>query len=268
MIDLSLTDPVTHIDGTVESRAYAPEHLVGPAGILQGGLASGLLLAAARAADRFGAPPTSVDARLHAPTPVDKYLRARAKRTAGAHYDAEVLDGDTVLVSGTVELGGHDPTPRVPDLAALAAVPLPDAQPEASVAPACWVCGRDNPHGLHLYPAWTPDGSIVQGWIPSEELAREDGMLDNLAICAVLDCPTVFCATDAMEEAGFGGALLAGFHVRFFRDAPVMEPLRVVARFDDADGRKLRARSALIDEEGTVYAMASALQIGVAEFPA
>jgi hypothetical protein len=40
-----------------------------------------------------------------------------------------------------------------------------------------------------------------------------------------------------------------------------------VARIDDVDGRKLRARSALVDEDGVTYAVASALQISVGEIP-
>ena len=267
MLDLELAaEAATHLDGTVERAAMAAPHLSGPAGVLQGGIATGALLRAARAVDGFGAPTTAVDARLHAPTPVGTPVATRVQSITAATYDVAVVADGTTLVSGTVELAGHDPAPRVADLLDLARVPLPTPVPER-LAPDCWVCGVDNDRGLHLYPARLPDGRVVQGWVPPAELADERGMLDELAVCAVLDCPTVFASSHHLATLGMRAALLAGFHVRFFARAPVMEPLRIVAQLDSADGRKLSARSALIDEEGTVYAVASAFQFGVEAMP-
>jgi predicted thioesterase len=43
--------------------------------------------------------------------------------------------------------------------------------------------------------------------------------------------------------------------------------VRIVARLDGLDGRKVRARSAVVDEDGTVYAVASAFHVAVTALP-
>lgn len=257
---------VTTMAGAQEVDLLVDRHLNGPPDVVQGGIAAGMLLSAARAVDRFGAPTTVVDARLRAPTPTGTTVRAFVSRMDTATYAVETRLDDSVLVTGTVELAGHDPVPRVADLTHLATVPLPEPTPQHT-APTCWVCGPDNPHGLHLHPGWTPDGSIVQGFIPSDDLADDRGRLDELVVAAVLDCPTVWCSQSHLDSLGMRGAVLGGFHLRYFADAPVGEPLRIVATLDEADGRKLRARSALLDEDGTVYAMAAAFQYAVPDMP-
>ncbi len=253
-------------DGWLSRGLVADPHLHGPRGILQGGLAVGALLAAARLGDRFDAPPTAVDARLHAPTPLDTPVTARIRATAAAHYDAVTVAGDTTLVAGTVELAGHEPAPRVPDLHALATVPLP-APHSQDAFPHCWVCGPDNDDGLRLLPAWHTDEQIVTGWIPDDDHDDGRGFVHPVVVAAVLDCPTVWASMQHIRALGCVGSLLGGYHVQYFASPRIGEPLRTVARFDSADGRKIRARSALVDEDGVVYATASAFQLAVTDIP-
>lgn len=252
-------------DGWLVRELYAPHGLDGPPGVLQGGFSAGLMMAIARVADRFGAPVTSVDARLHAPTPLGKVLEAGVRPTEStARYEVETWDGDTRLVSAEVELAGHEPAARAFDLLGLATVPLPDAQPQHRF-PGCWVCGPEpsHAHGQRIHPRHHAEGAVAQPWVADEALAGERYTVDPLVVSAVLDCPSVWACIHEVDALGLGGPLLAGYHLRFYRDAPLMEPLRTVARFDDADGRKLRARSALVDEDGITYAVAAALQIAV-----
>jgi acyl-coenzyme A thioesterase PaaI-like protein len=252
--------------GGLVRRLSVPPHLHGPEGILQGGLATGLLAEAARLADRFGAPLTSVDARLRRPTPLASELDVRVVPVAAARFDVGIEDAGAALVTGTVELAGHDPTPRVADLVELAGVPFPPAEPQDRF-PHCWVCGPDHPDGLALLPRWHAPDALSIPWIPEDRLADGRGRLHPVVVAAVLDCPTFWAACAAVDAAGFAGALLAGMHVRHFRPALVGEPLRVVARFDTADGRRFRARAALVDEDGVVYATSSCLHLGVARLP-
>lgn len=252
--------------GVVRRGLATPPDLHGPTGVLQGGLAAGVLAEAARLADRFGAPLTSIDARLRRPTPLGADLAVEVRQTAAARFEVRTLDGGDELVTGTVEFAGHDPVPRVADLVELGRVPLPVSEAQDRF-PDCWVCGPDHPDGLHLLPAWHGPGAVSIPWIPDDSLADDRGRLHPLVAAAVLDCPTVWAARRAWQGRGFEGALLAGYHLGAFADAPVGEPLRVVARFDSADGRKLRARSALVDEDGIVYAVASCLHVAVREVP-
>ncbi len=246
----------------------APAGLDGPPGILQGGLAAGVAGALARSVDRFGAPMTRLRSRLHAPTPLGVAVEARVTAGAGpAHHLVETHHGGRLLTSAEVELAGHDPAPRILDLTELATGPLPEPQPQDAY-PTCFVCGPEpsHPQGLRLHPRPGAPGTIIQPWIPAEELGS-DRTVDPLVVAAVLDCPTVWAAIEPIRARGAIGALLAGFEVHHYHDIPVEEPVRVVARFDGIDGRKVRARAAVLDEEGTCYALASALHIAVERLP-
>ncbi len=253
--------------GRVAGRALrAATYLHGPRGYLQGGLCAGALLAAAQRFDDIGAPPTAVDVRLHAPTPLGVRLGVVDDRPGPGEHELELLHGESTVVSGSVQLLGHEVGSRAFDLLSLATVDLPS--PVANERfPDCWVCGPDNDDGLRLLPGWHREGQVVEPWIADERFAVRPGVLDPAVVCAVLDCPTFWANVHHVEAQGAGAALLAGYHVRFFADAPVDEPLRVVAIADEPDGRKLHGRSALVDEEGVVYATASALWIAVERLP-
>lgn len=256
-------------DGWLTRGLRVPTGLDGPDGVLQGGFASSVGLLAARAADRFGAPLTRVVARLHAPTPLgrDLDLDIRDSDEGAAIYDTRLRDGGTLLVSSTVELAGHEPAPRIGDLTELAHVPLPPGEPQ-EVFPHCWVCGADpvHPAGQRCVPGWH-GSAVVNPWMADDDLAGDEGSVSEVVVAAMLDCPGVWSAMPALQEAGYLGCLLAGFELRVFQSVPTMEPVRLVARTDEIDGRKVRVRSGLVDEDGVLYAAASALHIAVREIP-
>lgn len=256
-------------DGWLQRELVVGPDLDGPPGILQGGLSAGVCIGIARAADRFGAPLTAITARLHAPTPMGRPLRARVRTTdEAARYLVETRDGDTLLVSAEVELAGHDPVARAYDLLELATVALPEPEPQTAF-PTCFVCGptSPHPHAQRLHPRPYARGAQVGPWVADEVFGDDRGVIDPLMVAAVLDCPTVWASFHHVEAQGHAAALLGGFHVRVFHDAPVMEALRVVARMDEGEGRKIRARGALVDEGGVVYAMSSALHLTVPALP-
>lgn len=244
--------------------------LDGPPGILQGGFAAGVSLAAARAVDPVGAPLTGFDARLHAPTPLDAELEVAVRPADGvARYHVETRQDGRLLVSAEVELAGHDPAVIGGDLRELARVPLPAAQPQ-TVFPTCWVCGSApvHPGGLELHPHPLHPGVEVVPWVADDGVAEPGGEhVDALVVAAVLDCPTQWAAYPSVVADGGAGALLAGYQVRWFHPPPLYEALRLVSRHDGQQGRKHRARAALVDPDGVPYAAASALMIGVDRIP-
>lgn len=291
MQGLTVDEP-TLDEGVGVVTLRAAEHLCGPPGVLQGGLTTAGLELAARAVQEatVGVEPgsarvpaaTMVEARLHQPTPVDEDLVAMAVPggdgswelrtvTAGRADEADWGDdeaGTDVLAAGIVALGGHGEQPDIGDLVDLALVdrvPLPHP---VDAAPHCWVCGRANHRGLHLFPGWLDGASVVEEWTPDERAADDAGrFVDPAVLAAVMDCPTVWAARDHMAAHGFGGALLGGYTVGWFSRLPLGEQVRIVAHLDDGDGRKMRARAAVVGLDGHVYAAASAFQVGVAHMP-
>lgn len=261
-------ETATTEDGWQVRDLHAAPGLDGPPGVLQGGFATGLGIAAARLVDRFGAPVTSLDARLHAPTRLDRDLQVRLRPAdAVARHHVQTLDGTELLVDAEVELAGHDPAPQVFDLAALAAVPLAEPDPRELLA-TCWVCGHRPGHPLaqRMLPRWHDEETVICPWVAGEDLGH-DGTVDPVVVAAMLACPTAWASFSHVEARGDEVGLLAGYHLRFFRDAPLLEPLRVVAHCDGADGRRLHTRGALVDDDAVVYAATSALYVSVASLP-
>lgn len=262
-------DAETIDDGWLVRPFRANAGLNGRAGALQGGFGAGLALAAAREADQFGAPATRLDATFRAPVGVGRELAVRARPADGpAHHEVQAHEGDQLLVEAEVELAGHDPVARVHDLVELATVPLPTPESQ-EVRPTCWVCGPRpvHPLGQRLLPGWHDDESVVSPWVAGDELAV-DGVVDPVVVTAMLACPAAWATFRHVRERGHALAVLGTYHVRYFRDVPVMEPLRLVARDDGAQGRRLHARTALVDEDEIVYAMSSAILVSVPEVPA
>lgn len=268
-LGFAIGDEADVSDGWVVRGLRTGPDLDGPEGILQGGFAASLPLLAARLADTFEAPITSIASRLHAPTPLDAELSVALRPADGtARHEVQIRDGDTLLVSAIVELAGHEPAPRAGDLLALADVPLPPPEPSDAYVH-CWVCGSDpsHPHAQRLRIGRHGDGVVVP-WVADEALADDRGYVDPLVVGAMLDCPGVWSAMPQLEAAGWGGCLMGGLEVRPYRDVPTYEPLRLVARLDGIDGRKVRVRTAIVDEAGTIYALGAGLHVAVAEMPA
>ncbi len=269
VLGVGLGDATDIEDGWLVRDLVVPDGLDGPPGVLQGGFAAGMLMIAARAYDAFGAPITAVDARLHAPTPLGATHTVRVRPTYDpARYEVELRDAERLLVSGVVELAGHDPAPHAHDLTELAAGPRPESRPQERYR-ACWVCGSapSHTHAQRMYPAWRSDDIVVSTWLAEDELATPGGHVDPFVVAALLDCPGAWAALPTTDALGYAGVVLASFHLRFVRDAPVMEPLVVPGRLDAVEGRKLTARTALVDEDGVVYAVASALHVAVKQLP-
>ncbi len=249
----------------------APATLTGPPDVLQGGLAAAVpALAVAAVTDGRV---SRVRAHLHHPTPTDADLVATLTPTAGGDTDwsasVATVGGPEPTVTATVDVGGRGDD--VDDHADLVRIGLRDPLPRPQAVPAapdCVVCGARNPAGLHLFPGWFPDGAVAEAWEGDEADAGPHGQFVRPAVvAAVLDCPTVWAARDACREHGFGGALLGGFDVTWYSRLPVGESVRIAAVLDRADGRKLSARSAVVGLDGMVYAVARALQVGVATMP-
>lgn len=280
-------------------RVVAAPGLDGPPGILQGGLASALPLAVARVVDRYGAPLTELVARLVAPTPLGVPLTVTVRPTATVARSAvRVLDGERLLVEAEVELAGPEPAAQLGDLVAVAASdPPPDTDPmrgapSAAAAggpaaadawrlgaeraigayPRCVVCGpdADHPLALHVPPRWHGEDLVHVPWVAEEALASAwsgPDAVDPLVVAAALDCPSAWAAMPRAVAGGAAAILLAGLRLRVAHPVPVLDPLSVVGRCDDVDGRKLRARAAVVDDEGRVLAWASALHVAVAHLP-
>ncbi len=259
-------------DGTSVWRAMlAPHGLDGPPGVLQGGLAAGLAVDLAKDVDRFGAPLHAVHARLEAPTLLGIPFAARiGPGEATGWYDVETWQSGRRLMRATVELTGPASLGVVADLVALAEGSPPEPRPDP-LYPSCFVCGSGNTHELALRtpPGFYAHDRISVPWIPDERLAEPSrpGEVATLVVSAALDCPAAWATVGTARSAGFAAVLLGTMRIQVAHPVEVLDPVRVTARMDGSDGRKFRARSAIVDSDGRLLAVFDALNIAVDALP-
>lgn len=249
----------------------APAGLDGPPGVLQGGLATALAVDLARDLDHLGAPLHAVSARLALPTLLDVPFAARiAPGEVAGWYEVETWQQGRRVVTATVELTGVDPLSGVADLVALADGPPPAAGSDL-IFPSCFVCGMGNPHELALRtpPAYRAEGQLSVPWVPDERLAdpRHPDRIAPLVVAAALDCPAAWAILPHAVAQGYGAAVLGAMRMQVAQAVEVLDPVRVTGVMDEARGRKLRSRSAVVDSDGRALAVFDALNIAVDTLP-
>jgi len=270
--DLGLrVGPSVERDGWAWMALHAPAGLDGPPGVLQGGLAAGLAVDVARLQDRFGAPLHAVSARLEAPTLLGVPLAARVRPGASTGwYDVETWQRGRRRVRATVELTGQDPLTSLADLVALADGAPPPSSPDPLYA-TCFVCGMEATHPLALRtpPAYVTPERISVPWIPDERLGdpAAGGDVAALVVAAALDCPSAWATLATARAQGHRAVLLGSMRLQVAGPVEVMDPVRVTALLDAVDGRKLRARSAIVDTDGRALAVFDALHLAVTDLP-
>lgn len=226
---------------------------------------AGAVLTAGRRHARYPLPPTMVALWRHAPVPHGRRLhlalgRSRAGTAAVTISAADALARpDDVVATGTVEVAGHDLTHHVADLVELAGATVPPRRRD--LRHPCVACGEG---GLGLEPAVGDRGWVSAPWMAEDDIADDAGSADPAALVSVLGCAARWATAVA---APLAPAVVDGIHVRFRRELGVLDPVRAVARPDDADGRRAEARSALVDLDGRVHAIASVRTGGVAVAP-
>jgi hypothetical protein len=120
---------------------------------------------------------------------------------------------------------------------------------------------------LHTPPAYVATDRLSVPWIPDERLG-EGGRVAELVVAAALDCPSAWATIAAARESGHAAVLLGSLRLQLAGDVEVLDPVRITARMDGADGRKMRARSAVVDTDGRVLAVFDALHFAVRSLPA
>jgi hypothetical protein len=262
-------------DGTWFAVAL-PAGLDGPPGVLQGGLTAGLTVELARLVDRLGAPLHALTARLAAPTVLGEPLAAHVgPGSAAGWYEVTTWQRGAPRVTATIELTGTDPLDALADLVALADGPPPPPTPDP-LYPTCFVCGTASTHPLALGtpPAYLAPDRLSVPWVPDPGLvapgtdgAGGPGHVALPVVAAALDCPSAWATVHAARDAGFRAVLLGSLRLQVAGPVEALDPVRITARMDARDGRKLRARSAVIDSDGRALAVLDALHIAVDALP-
>ena len=128
-----------------------------------------------------------------------------------------------------------------------------EVEPAARAQNTCFVCGTDNPRGLHIRFQKTGDGVVEAQWRPPSEVEGYQGIVHGGVVAAVLD--------EAMSKAvaATGSpALTAHLEVRYRRPVPGGAQYRIEGEVARRDLRRLHVRGALVDAEGNAFAESKA----------
>jgi len=118
----------------------------------------------------------------------------------------------------------------------------------------CLVCGRGNPHGLHLSLHVDPASGIVSvEFVPSIHHIGFEGIVHGGVIATVVDEAMVWAATWAGKRFCVCGEMT----VRFRQNSRVGTKLAVTAKVENFRPRLIQTTSEVIDASGQILATAS-----------
>lgn len=121
------------------------------------------------------------------------------------------------------------------------------ARPNSS----CYVCGSDNPRGLHLLFARGEHGTMNAIWTPDSTCEGFEGIVHGGVVSTVLDESMAKAVSATGVEA-----LTAELRVRFRHHVSAGNPLRISGWVTEKSKRMIRAEATLVDPAGMELAHA------------
>jgi len=124
----------------------------------------------------------------------------------------------------------------------------------------CFVCGLSNAYGLQLRFNITAPGEVTAEYTVPKHYQGYPGVVHGGIVAAMLDEVTGR-AHMGIDPPRF--MVTARLEVRYRKNVPVGQPLRIVGRAEKSKGRTATATAAIYDQDGAVLAEADALLVDV-----
>lgn len=128
----------------------------------------------------------------------------------------------------------------------------------------CFVCGVENPIGLHLKFYFTSPEEVAASFTASQEYQSYPGVLHGGIIAALLDetggrvhlhgYPPRFMYTAKLE-------------IRFRKNVPIGQPLTIIGRAGKTRSRMAESWAGIFAADGSLLAEANALYVDVPQPP-
>jgi acyl-coenzyme A thioesterase PaaI-like protein len=124
----------------------------------------------------------------------------------------------------------------------------------------CFVCGIENPCGLHLKFYTTGTGDVTADYTVPKRYQGYPGVVHGGIVAAMLD--------EIAGRAHMGGdpprfMYTARLEMRYRRNVPVGQPLRLVGQAGKSKGRTATATAKIYNQEGVLLAEADALLVDI-----
>ncbi len=125
----------------------------------------------------------------------------------------------------------------------------------------CFVCGVENPAGLHLRFYETNPGEVAADCILPEIYQGYPGIIHGGVVAAMLDEAAGRSQMGTSDNPRF--MFTAKLDIRYRKNVPVLERIKLVGKAGETRGRTAAASSAIYDQDGTLLAEANAILINV-----
>ena len=124
----------------------------------------------------------------------------------------------------------------------------------------CFVCGVENPNGLHLRFYENTTGEVTADYTIPEHFQGYPGVAHGGVVAAMLD--------EVAGRAHMGGdpprfLFTARMDIRYRQNVPVGVPLHLVGRAGKSKSRTAIATSEIYDQQGNLLAQAELLLVNV-----
>jgi len=125
----------------------------------------------------------------------------------------------------------------------------------------CFVCGLENPFGLHLQFFTEENGDVVVQHTVPEQYQGYPGVVHGGVVAAMLDevAGRVFMGDPSQPRFMY----TARMEIRYRKNVPVCQPLRLVGRPGKNKGRTATASGAIYGPAGELLAEADLLLVEV-----
>lgn len=127
--------------------------------------------------------------------------------------------------------------------------------PVQNEVPNCFVCGRENPHGLKLRFTKESETSLSTEFTPPDYWTGWGRMMHGGFHGLLLDETMSWVAFGLMDVKGF---VTKEMTVKYLRPVYVGSKLKVTGRLEEDTGGEIRTRAEITDGEGNVLTVAQA----------
>lgn len=121
-----------------------------------------------------------------------------------------------------------------------------------------FICGVSNPLGLNLSFYMTALGEVTTEYTVPYDYEGYPGVVHGGIVAAMLD---EVCSRAHMSGDPPRFMYTARLNVRYRRNVPIGQPLRIVGRVDKSKSRSATSKAAIHGSDGTILAEAEALLI-------
>jgi acyl-coenzyme A thioesterase PaaI-like protein len=129
---------------------------------------------------------------------------------------------------------------------------------------ACFVCGVENPNGLHLCFYSTGSGKVTASFTATSEYQSYPGVLHGGIVAAILDetAGRVF-----LKEYPPRFMYTAKLEIRYRKIVPIGQPLKIIGRAVKTRARMAQSWSGIYGSDETLLAEANAMYIDLPNIP-